>query len=170
MPIAQKMLEESARRLSEGGATILCIGSNTVHLLLDDLKKQTMVPFLSMPELVSKKCHDLGYKKVGLVGTPMTLDSGLYPNALKDIEVITPESSQFPIVEKVIRNVLAGNEIGEDTEKYIEVLNSLQAQGAESIILGCTELPLVLDYEKAGYKVTNSVAVLAEALTDHYYA
>lgn len=70
---AKSMLIEAAQNLEKAGATKLCIASNTVHILLDDLKKATNIDFLSMIELVVKKCLSRGVKKVGLLGTPVLL-------------------------------------------------------------------------------------------------
>lgn len=69
VPVARKMLIQSAQSLIKAGATKLCIGSNTVHILLDDLEKATGTEFISMIKLVACKCSSRGFKKVGLLGT-----------------------------------------------------------------------------------------------------
>lgn len=169
---AQEMLAEAVESLSAAGATRLCIGSNTVHILLEELKGHTEVPFISMIELVADKCVENGFRKVGILGTPVLIDSNLYSKELEknNIEVITPSRKQLAIVESIIRHVIAGSENGEKKQEYIGVLNDLFSKGAEAIILGCTELPLAVNYEVLGNRTINSDEVLAEGIVDYYYS
>lgn len=169
--VAKEMLINAAKSLSNAGATKLCIGSNTVHILLEELKLQTEVPFISMIELVSDKCIGRGFKKVGILGTPTLIHSNLYTRRLeqKSIEVITPSEEQLKIVEEIIRHVIAGSKSDSQKKAYIEILNDFFSKGAEVIILGCTELPLAMNYEALGSRIINSDEVLAEGIVDYFY-
>ena len=90
---AKKMLIEAAKGLERAGCQALCIGSNTVHILLKDLENEVSIPFISMIELVAERCKVLGYAKVALLGTPVLLSSGLYEAALeKDLIVLLEKS------------------------------------------------------------------------------
>ncbi|MDD5415631.1 MAG: amino acid racemase [Candidatus Daviesbacteria bacterium] len=170
--VAKEMLIDAAKSLSNAGATRLCIGSNTVHILLEELRTQTEVPFISMIELVAKKCINSGFKKVGVLGTPVLIQSNLYTRELKknDIEIIAPSEEQLKIVEEIIRHILAGSKSEDQKKAYIDVLNDLFSKGAEAIILGCTELPLAVNYEALGNRTINSDEVLAEGIVDYYYS
>ncbi len=110
---AKEMLVEAIHSLTKAGATKLCIGSNTVHILLDELKKATSVGFISMVELVAKKCVKHNFKKVGFLGTLVLLKSGLYARELQKhgIEIILPTDEQIIVLDKIIRCVLAGQKI-----------------------------------------------------------
>lgn len=169
---AKEMLVNSAKSLANGGATRLCIGSNTVHILLDELKSQVNVPFISMIELVVKKCAKHGFKKVGVLGTPVLVDSGIYSKELEknSISSIIPTARQLEVVENIIRGVIGGSGIGNHKDEYIEVLNDLFSKGADAVILGCTELPLAVNYEALGNRTINSDEVLAEGIVDYYYS
>lgn len=169
---AKRMLIESAKGLERAGCKALCIGSNTVHILLDDLKNEVNIPFISMVELVADKCRDLGYKSVALLGTPTLLESGLYDKALssKGVKLIKPSQDQIEICDDVIRNVIAGGKKLPDKEAYVAVLASMLDQGADGIILGCTELPLALDYDALGKKILSSDKILAEGITKFCYS
>ncbi|MFC1790678.1 aspartate/glutamate racemase family protein [Patescibacteria group bacterium] len=125
-----------------------------------------------MTELVAKRCKQLGYKKVGLLGSPVTLRSGLYTKELskKNIKLILPIETQRKVVDRIIRYVLAGESNEADKEAYIEIITDLISRGAEGVILGCTELPLAINYEALGSKVISSMEVLAGALVDYYYS
>jgi len=86
LDIAKEMLINATKSLSSAGATRLFIGSNTVHILLDELQKNTNVSFDSMVKLVSKHCVEKGFKKVGILGTPILISSNLYQEELKKRE------------------------------------------------------------------------------------
>lgn len=169
---AKEMLINAVKSLSTSGATRLCIGSNTVHILLEELKTHTKVPFISMIELVANKCVKSGFKKVGILGTPVLIHSKLYSQELEKngIEIIIPSEEQLGVVESIIRHVIAGSKNEDQKKAYIEVLNDLFSKGSEAIILGCTELPLAVNYEALGNRTINSDEVLAEGIVDYYYS
>lgn len=170
--VAKKMLKKAVISLSNSGAKRLCIGSNTVHILLEELKTQTEVPFISMIELVANKCVRSGFKKVGVLGTTVLIQSNLYTKELEKngIKVIVPSEEQLKIVEGVIRQVIAGSKTEDQKNAYIGVLNDVFSKGAEAIILGCTELPLAVNYEALGNRIINSDEILAEGIVDYYYS
>ncbi len=169
---AKQMLIESAKGLEKAGCLALCIGSNTVHVLLNDIKDEVSIPFISMVELVGDKCKEFGYSKIALLGTPVLLSSGLYDESLKqkNIELIKPSEEQIEICDNVIRSVIAGSSEIPNRSGYVEVLSSMLDQGADAIILGCTELPLVLDYEALGKRILSSDEILADGITEFCYS
>jgi aspartate racemase len=169
---AENMLIDSVKTLTSAGATRLCIGSNTVHILLEKLSKQTDVPFISMIELVANECVTRNFKKVALLGTPVLVGSGLYQTEFekKGISAVLPTEEQLKVVETLIRHVIAGTKSDENKSEYIAVLNDMFSQGAEAIILGCTELPLAVNYEALGNKTINSDEILARGIVEYYYS
>ena len=169
---AKEMLIKSAQSLAKAGATRLCIGSNTVHILLDELQNSTDIEFISMIELVAKKCVNHGLHKVGLLGTPVLVKSGLYEHALnrQNVEVVLPTESEIEISDSIIRGVIAGQKSFNRKQEYIGALNDLFGRGAETIILGCTELPMAINYEALGDRTISSDEVLAEGIVDYYYS
>ena len=172
LPKAKDMLIEAAEGLVKSGCDVLCIGSNTVHILLDEIKQAVNTPFLSMVELVAQECKDAGYKKVALLGTPVLIKSGLYKQELDkyNIELITPTDKQEAVCDEVIRRIIANKPIDDIKSKYVEVLSAMFDAGADTIILGCTELPMVLNYEALGKRVISSDEVLAKGITNYYYS
>lgn len=170
--ISKSMLINTTKALSNAGATRLCIGSNTVHILLEELAKETDVEFISMISLVAKVCNERKLRKVGLLGTRVLLESGIYKIELSkyNIEITLPTQEQIQICDTIIREVISGQQNSNNKRKYINCLNDMFDQGAEAIILGCTELPLALNYEALGNRTINSDEVLAEGLVDYYYS
>src|SRR6185369_15850366 len=122
---AKKMLFDAVKSLTNSGASRLCIGSNTVHILLEELQQQTSVQFISMIDLVAEKCAKNNYKKVAILGTPVLLESGIYNKALeeKGIETLLPTNQQLEVVEHIIRQVIAGSSDEEKKTAYIATLN-----------------------------------------------
>lgn len=168
---ARAMLMKSVKNLEAGGATILAIGSNTVHLLLEDLQKQTSIKFLSIIDLVTQECKNRKLSKVGILASPNTLNLKLYDKKLENagIKVLKPKGKYTSDIENMIHYYIAGKSNGEYKTEYIEVLNRLFERGAEAVILGCTELPLVVNYEALGNRVIDSSEILARALVEYYF-
>jgi aspartate racemase len=168
---AKIMLFDTIKNLEKAGATRLAITSNTVHILLPELKSKTKLGFLSIIEIVALEMAQRKYKKVALLGTPVLIRSGIYEKELSryGIGLILPDDREQKISEEIIRGVLAGRHNGAIKKKYIQLLNEMFEKGAEAIILGCTELPLAMNYEAFGDKTINSDELLAEAISDYYY-
>lgn len=170
--LAKDMLVDAARGLVASGCEILCIGSNTVHILLEDIKSEVQVPFLSMVELVAADCATQGYKKVALLGTPVLISSKIYNRAMdvRGIELVTPSDEQEKVCDEVIRRIIAGKAIDDVKLDYVDVLTAMFNGGSEAIILGCTELPMVLNYEALGKKIISSDELLAKGIAEYYYS
>lgn len=168
---AKEMFIKSTKSLTQADATRICIASNTAHILLGKLKANTDVEFISMIELVAEKCAASKFKKVGLLGSPVLIKSGLYETALgkRGIKLVSPTEKETEIADSIIRDVLAGRNSSDKKQAYVEAMNNIFDRGAQTIILGCTELPLALNYEALGDKTISSDEVLAEGIVDYYY-
>lgn len=140
------------------------IACNTAHVFLPLLKQETDVPFVSMIDEVAKAIGK-DIKTVGLMATPVTIRANMYQAALtkRDKKVIIPDSLELQVVEQIIRNVIGGKILKSDAKKLASIAHSLDEKGAQCIILGCTELPLVFPND-FHLPVFNSVEILARAL------
>ena len=169
---AKEMLIKSAQILEVAGATKLAIGNNTVHILLEELKKHIKVDFISVIEAVSKKVAKKKIKTVGLLGSPVLIESKLYEKELNKfgVKLVLPNKKQLEISDSIIRDVLAGVNNSFLKKEYISLLHSMYEFGAENIILGCTELPQTINYEALHGKTIDSDEALAEAIVDYYYS
>jgi len=167
---ALKMLLERVQQLNKIDLLCLSIACNTAHVLLNDLQKKSDAPFVSMIDEVVQTVKDNNCKVVGLLGTPSTIRYKLYQKALdaNEISTIIPDDTQIKILERVIRNVLAGKLLKQDTQTLTKIADSLKEKGVEGIILGCTELPLVFP-PRYPLPIFNSVEILALALLRRYY-
>ncbi len=167
---ALNMLINRVRDADKLNVSCLSIACNTAHILLDQLKKVSQSPFVSIVNEVVSSVTQSKVKKVGVIGTPSALRYEIYQKALRreGIESIVPTKNQIDILEKIIRNVLKGQKNKNNQKQLILIADSLKNQGAQAIILGCTELPLVFP-SRYHLPVYNSVEILAQALLRKYY-
>ena len=171
LDIAKQMLIKTTSELAQTSPLCICIASNTVHLLLNTLQQTTKISFLSMIDLVVEETIRRGIKKVGVLGTSVSIQKNIYSIPLKQngITCIIPTSSEIVTLDNVIRNIIAGEGVGKYRGEYIEIVDNLFKQGAEAIILGCTELPMAINYEAVAPRMINSMEVLAKGIVKSYY-
>lgn len=167
---ALEMLQERVKKLNNLNLSCLAIACNTAHILYDDLQSYSVIPLISMVEEVSQQVSAANLSTVGFLGTPSTIKSGLYQRSLEKyhIKTIVPNDEQIVVLERIIRSVIAGNSTQKDNNELKKIADSLKQRGAQGIILGCTELPLVFP-TTYGLPVYNSVEILSLALLRIYY-
>lgn len=142
-----KLLEVS-KKLQEAGADFLVICTNTMHKFVPILEEKIKIPFLHIADATAIDIQNKGLKKVALLGTNFTMSEGFYADRIKEkfgIDVIIPEENDKKTVHDIIFNeLILGKFTKESKENYIEIINKLIKKGAEGIILGCTEIPLLI--------------------------
>lgn len=165
LELTLKILRKRVKKLEAFNPAFFSITCNTAHLFVVELQKETNVPFVSIIEEVSKKVSSVNIEKIGLLGSPITINSCLYQSALKQrkIDVILPSQKEVKTIEKVIANVLSGKILNSDRRIIINVAISLKKKGAEGIILGCTELPLIFP-KNFSIPIFDSIEILANSL------
>lgn len=166
---AMLMLKDRVQGISRLPLCCMGIACNTAHIVLADLEKVTQVPFVSIPREVVKIAEEKGYRKVGLLATPMTIFSGVYQTEFLDrgIEVVLPKNGDIEKLGEIVEGLVAGK-FEQAKGRLLEIAGSLKKKKVEAIVLGCTELPLVFpeDYSLA---VLDSVEILAKSLLNCYY-
>ncbi|MGE5041649.1 MAG: aspartate/glutamate racemase family protein [Candidatus Levyibacteriota bacterium] len=167
---ALEMLKKETRAFNTDEVLCLSIACNTVHEFLPVLQRETPIPFVSMIEKTVKLISSSRIKKIGILATPTTLRSALYTDTLlkEGVTIIKPSAKQALQIERVIRNVIAGKHTAQDALSLFNISFSLHEKGAEGILLGCTELPLVFP-KKFPLPVFNSLEILANSLLAKYY-
>jgi aspartate racemase len=155
------------KHLENDGATFAIIACNTAHAFLPEVQKQIKLPIIHMMDETAAaiSARDPKVRKVGLLATGGTIKAGVYQEALKrrGLDCIVPESQSQEKVMWVIRQVKAGNTSNEVTSTLREVAEALKSSGAEVAVLGCTELPLVLQDGQASLPLIDATEVLAKA-------
>lgn len=168
---APRMIE-SAKLLENAGADYLAVPCNTAHYFIPEVQKAINIPFINMIEETAKIIKSRGYTKAGLLSTSGTAKTGIYQNTLSQLSIETIVPSEQNIAKEM--EAIYGDEgikAGKDFEKsahnknlFIEVIAELKAQGAQCIIMGCTEIPLCLESVDSSLPLINPTEVLAKAI------
>jgi aspartate racemase len=145
---AGQILVNCAQDLERGGADFIVLCTNTMHKLADQITANVNIPFLHIADATAEKIVEAGIKRIGLLGTRFTMEHDFYKGRLITnfgLDVLIPEKADRDIVHRVIYEELVLGKIVESSRaEYRRIMNELLAQGAEGIILGCTEIELLI--------------------------
>ena len=158
-------LVRSGLRLQGMGADLLVMPCNTAHFFYDRLLPFFDVPLLHMLRETARELRRQGITRAGVLATDGTLQTGLYHHFLEEegIEAIVPDASLQPAVMEVIYNGVKAGRRKIDLSPFRRTVDSLYAQGAQMLILGCTELPIAFDWYGLEYPHVDPTAILAQA-------
>lgn len=145
------LLTEAAKAVEAGGADFLLICTNTMHKVADEIQAEIGIPILHIADATANALLADGISKVGLLGTRFTMEQDFYKQRISDnypIEVMVPNTADQTIVHDVIYQELCLGEINEQSRQaYLLIIDKLFAQGAEAVILGCTEIALLVQQQ-----------------------
>jgi aspartate racemase len=162
-----ELLANAASQLKIAGAEVLLLGANTAHILADRVREHTELPLIDIRVATAHAIKAKGMSKVGLLGTRYTMEMDFYKKKLSDyhIEAIIPENQADRdfIEETLLHELGKGILVNETKAAYISIADQLIARGAEAIVLGCTEIPLLLKQEDIPVPVFNTTAIHAQA-------
>jgi len=143
-----EIMVDSAKRLEKAGADIIVLCTNTMHLCSPAIKANISIPFLHIAEATGMEIISKGIKKVALLGTKFTMEKDFYKEVLSNqfgIEVIIPTDAERAQVHQIIYGELVQGKIKDESRQvYQTIIQNLEARGAEGVILGCTEIPLLI--------------------------
>ena len=161
-----KIMADAAKRLELAGADIVVLCTNTMHLCSEAIKQNITIPFLHIAEATAQEIQKNGIKKVALLGTKFTMEKDFYKSILINdfgIEVLIPSKEERKIVHDVIYNELVQGTIKDESrEQYKKIIHNLEQQGAEGVILGCTEIPLLISGSDVNIPVFDTTKIHAE--------
>ena len=167
---AAALLIDAAKRLERGGADCVVICTNTMHKLADQVQAAVEIPLIHIADATAKEVQAEGIKKVGLLGTAFTMEQDFYKGRLAErfgLEVIVPEASKRQLVHRIIYDELCQGEIlAHSKAQFVETMNEMVENGAEGIILGCTEIMLLVGQNDAPVPVFDTTTLHAEAAVD----
>jgi aspartate racemase len=157
--------------LSRGGADFVMICCNTMHLMADEVEKAARVPLLHIADPLGVKIVDDGNKRIGLIGSRFTMENDrIIAGRLRTkfgLEVVVPDDADRAIVDRVIQDELVrGRFLAPSRTAYREVMARLVARGCEGIVLGCTEIPLLVKPEDASVPLYDTTTLHALAAVD----
>jgi len=161
-----KLMVKSAKQLENAGADFVVLCTNTMHLCSPAIIKNSSIPFLHIAEATGLKIADIGIKKVALIGTKFTMEKDFYKTYILDrfgIEVIIPNEFERKQINETIYNELVQGQIKKESrEIFKQIIRNLEKQGAEGVILGCTEIPLLISKSDVNIPVFDTTAIHAE--------
>jgi aspartate racemase len=168
--MTQTMLD-AAQRLKRGGADFIVIASNTLNSLAGPIEQKVGLPVLHIADATGEVIRKKGMRTVGLLGTKYTMEQPFYRDHLKQygITIVTPNEKERDYINTVIFDELCANRVKKESkEEFKKIIARLQKeQGAEGIILGCTEIPLLIKQEDVPIPVFDTTSIHSEAAVDY---
>jgi aspartate racemase len=168
---ATMLMIDAAKRLELGGADMIVICTNTRHKMADDIQKNTPIPLIHIADATAEKVMKSGMKRVGLIGTKFTMEENFYKGRLIEkygLDVIIPDEEERQMVHDTIYKELCLGIINQNSrEKFTRVIENLARNGAEGVILGCTEIPLLVRQEDVKVQLFDTTCIHAKAAADY---
>ncbi|WP_429012253.1 aspartate/glutamate racemase family protein [Aeromonas veronii] len=166
-PATARLLAAEARKLQDGGADFLLIGTNTMHKVAPEIEAAIDIPLLHIADATAAKLRADGITRVGLLGTRFTMEQDFYKGRLQErfgLAVLVPDEAERERVHRIIYDELCLGEIRESSRaEYLAIIEGLAAAGAEAVILGCTEIALLVGDARAAVPLYDTTAIHAEA-------
>ena len=164
---AAERMRDAAQRLERAGADFLMICTNTMHKLANAVQASAGIPLLHIADATAERIKTTGLSKVGLLGTRFTMEEDFYRGRLAErhgLDIAIPDADQRRIVHDVIYNELCHGQTNDAARRhYQEIIRSLAGRGCEGIILGCTEIGLLIQPEHSPVPLFDTAIIHAEA-------
>jgi aspartate racemase len=167
-PATQVMIA-AAQRLERGGADFVVICTNTMHKMADEVQAAIQLPLLHIVDATAQAIKTQGLSKVGLLGTRFTMQEDFYVGRLRShgLDVIIPDAEEREIVHRIIyQELVLGKILPSSRDEYQRIIQNLAQRGAEGIVLGCTEIGLLVKQEDTSLPVLDTTLVHALAAVE----
>jgi len=165
-----KTMVNRAQLLKSAGADFIVICANTMHMMAPDIEKQTGLKVVHIADVTAKTILDQNLNTVTLLGTKYVMEGDFYTNILRDryhINVLIPNETQRNIIHRVIYEELSiGDVRTESRAQFVEIINSLTEHGSQGVVLGCTEIPLLISPSDVNVPIFNTTDIHATAVAN----
>ena len=166
-----ELLLQACKSLKRSGADAIVLCANTAHLFADELEQETGLPVIHIVTATAKAIKQQGITKIGLLGTKFTMEMPFYKSKLEEmnIEVLVPDLQETrDYIQYTVKEELGRGLIQPSTkQKYISIINDLIKRGAKGIVLGCTEIPMLISQEDFSIPVFDSTKIHSEAIVEY---
>jgi aspartate racemase len=169
--VAELMLS-SAHKLARAGAQILICPDNTIHQALPYIADRSPLPWLHIADIVAAEAAQRGFRRLGVLGTRWLVDSEVYPEKLfaRSLQPMRPTTDERNEINRIIMNELVrGTFKPESIVTFQQVIDRMKLNGADAVILGCTEIPLIINDSNASLPTLDSTRLLAWAALRHAF-
>jgi aspartate racemase len=160
------IMVDAARKLEKGGADFIVLCTNTMHKVSDEIEKNISLPFLHIVDATAEKIKEKDFKKIGLLGTSFTMEQDFFKGRLLEkhqIETLIPSEKQRADVHRIIYEELVKGIISNTSRNlFLEIIADLLDKGAEGIVLGCTEIELLVTNEYTNAELFNTAEIHAK--------
>jgi aspartate racemase len=156
------LILDASKKLVSIGADCIVLCANTLHMFADRLQKEVPVPLIHIAIATARQIKGRNLSKVGLLGTKLTMEKDFYKTKLNQerIEVVVPELPDREFIDHTITNeLLKGIKSETSKDRFLVIMRKLRSQGAEGIVLGCTEIPLLIQQEDTDLPVFNTTVI-----------
>jgi aspartate racemase len=164
-------MKEAALRLERGGADFIVVCTNTMHRLADAISSTVGIPLLHIADPTAEKIKASGFERVGLLGTAFTMEQDFYKGRLQQrhgLDVLVPDEDDRRIVHEIIyKELVLGQVRPESRQVYRDIIARLIERGAQCVILGCTEIMLLVKDEDSAVPLFDTTTIHAVAAVDH---
>ena len=164
-----RLVINAAQKLENASADCLLLCANTMHMYVDELLKHTSLPLIHIADAAAAEIKKQGFSQVGLLGTRWTMEMDFYTKRLEDggIKTIVPEKPEREFIHKSIMEEFAKEIFLEETkDKFLKIINDLEQKGAQGIVLGCTEIPLLIKQADCHLPIFNTLELHAKAAVE----
>ncbi len=162
--LSEKMVQ-IAKKLENAGADLVLICTNTMHKLASEVQESINIPLIHIADAAADQIKDQKIKKVGLLGTDFTMEQDFYKGRLNEshgIDVVIPEKEEREIIHNIIyKELISGIIKDESRDKFKKIIENLKTKGAAGIVLGCTEIPLLIKNKDVDIPVFNTTRLHA---------
>ncbi len=166
----EEALLDGLKRLAAAGADFAVIATNTMHILFDKLEARSPLPLMSIVDATAEAVREEGLEVVGLLGTRFTMEKPFYREGLMrhGIDTLVPDEGDREYINRVVFEELSrGQLLTESRNRYLEIIDGLVQEGAQGIVLGCTEIPLLVTPEHTDVKLFDTAVIHAEKALQH---
>lgn len=164
------ILRKAAQGIEAAGADLLVLCANTAHKLADEISRSVAIPIVHIVDATAEEIRRTGLRKIGLLGTRFTMEEDFFKGRLRErhgIEALVPEKEARERIHRIIIDELALGVVDPRAEEAVwDVIGRLTARGAQAIILGCTELPLLIKQDRGAVPLFDTTALHARAAVD----
>lgn len=167
---SDKILIDAAKKLEKGGADFIVLCANTAHAMADEIQENIKIPVLHIADATAEKIKSSKIRNVGLLGTKFTMQEDFYKGRLEKkhkLKVIIPQEKEREIINKEINNLCLGKTNPLAKQQFIDVINNLVKNGAEAVILGCTEISLLVQQKDVKVPLFDTTRIHAESAVEY---
>ena len=163
------MVLNAAEKLKQISADCLVLCANTLHQYTDELENLIALPIIHIADATAREIKKQNFTTIGLLGTKYTMEMDFYTKRLKDAGIVSlvPQKPERVFIHSAIMDELLKEEFRKETkEKFLKIINDLSSTGAEGMVLGCTEIPLLIKQNDTPLPVFNTLEIHAKAAVD----